>query len=342
MEKNYLLDYTHEELEDLFHKIKLGNVLNNEQYQKLIEEIGLDNISTFSGSYEDLIDKPNYEDFMDSEFIKMKSELEETLQRTKAQISVLEELLLYKDKEFRDLFATKSLLDSRIKNLKGSMDNRCDDIEFTIGLDHESILKKIESKADLAHKHQLTDLELFNEKMDTKANVSHRHENEHEHTNKDVLDNIDHDKYQYWDLKVNYDELPQRLSELFNDEDFVDINYVESYVINAIEHLNIKRYLLKEDYDFDQANKAEKHHLHDIIEIKNLETLLDDKIDKSDSESLVSNELIAVLEKLKVLVTKTNDRPSNVIVGQYYYDPVINRPIWWNGEKWTDAFGNEV
>ncbi len=342
MEKKYLLDYTHEELENLFHKINIGNVLSNEQYKKLFEEIGLDNISTFSGSYEDLIDKPNYEDFIDSELIKMKLEIEDSLQKAKAQIDVMEEYLSYKDKEFRELFATKSLLDSRIKNLKSLMDNRCDDIEFSIGLDHESILKKMEGKADLAHTHQLTDLELFNEKMDTKANVSHKHENEHKHTNKDVLDNINYDKFIYWDLKVNFDELPKRVSELFNDEEYVNVDYVESYVINAIERLKIDEYLLRNDYDFDQANKADKHHLHDILEIKNLETLLDDKIDKSDSESLVSNELIAVLEKLKLLVTKTNGRPSNVIVGQYYYDPVINRPIWWNGEKWTDAFGNEV
>ena len=55
----FQLDYTHEELEHLLTKIKTGYVLSKNDYDKLIKTIGLDNISTFSGSYEDLKDKPD-------------------------------------------------------------------------------------------------------------------------------------------------------------------------------------------------------------------------------------------------------------------------------------------
>ena len=32
-------------------------------------------------------------------------------------------------------------------------------------------------------------------------------------------------------------------------------------------------------------------------------------------------------------------RPTSSIVGQFYYDTTINRPLWWNGTGWSDAAG---
>lgn len=52
------LNFTHEELEALFAKLDAGVLLKQEQYDKLINEIGLDNISTFKGSYNELVDVP--------------------------------------------------------------------------------------------------------------------------------------------------------------------------------------------------------------------------------------------------------------------------------------------
>ena len=54
----FQLDYTHEEIEDLLDKIKNGYVLTKEEYDKLISK--LENLSTFSGDYNDLINKPNF------------------------------------------------------------------------------------------------------------------------------------------------------------------------------------------------------------------------------------------------------------------------------------------
>lgn len=54
----HLLDYTHEQIEALFDKICSGYVLSKDQFEKLINEIGLDNISTFDGKYASLEGAP--------------------------------------------------------------------------------------------------------------------------------------------------------------------------------------------------------------------------------------------------------------------------------------------
>lgn len=57
-EQFYNLKYTHKELIDLFKKIEDNEVLTKEQYNKLINEIGLDNISTFDLNYYNLKNLP--------------------------------------------------------------------------------------------------------------------------------------------------------------------------------------------------------------------------------------------------------------------------------------------
>lgn len=36
------------------------------------------------------------------------------------------------------------------------------------------------------------------------------------------------------------------------------------------------------------------------------------------------------------------NRPTSSIVGQFYYDTTIGKPIWWNGSTFKDAAGNTV
>ena len=57
-EKVYNLKYTHKELVELLKKIEEGKLLSEEQYKQLIEEIGLDNISTFDSNYYNLKNIP--------------------------------------------------------------------------------------------------------------------------------------------------------------------------------------------------------------------------------------------------------------------------------------------
>ena len=58
-DKKYVsLDFGHDEINKLLKKINDGMVLSKEQYQKLINEIGLDKISTFNGDYNKLNNLP--------------------------------------------------------------------------------------------------------------------------------------------------------------------------------------------------------------------------------------------------------------------------------------------
>ncbi|MFA7597782.1 MAG: hypothetical protein WCX83_00165, partial [Candidatus Cloacimonas sp.] len=39
----------------------------------------------------------------------------------------------------------------------------------------------------------------------------------------------------------------------------------------------------------------------------------------------------------------TASRPTtNLLIGQYYYDTTLSKPIWWNGTAWTDGMGTVV
>lgn len=57
-EKFYNLKYTHDQLVNLLKKLEEGRLLSEDQYKQLIEEIGLDNISTFDKNYYNLKNLP--------------------------------------------------------------------------------------------------------------------------------------------------------------------------------------------------------------------------------------------------------------------------------------------
>ena len=38
----------------------------------------------------------------------------------------------------------------------------------------------------------------------------------------------------------------------------------------------------------------------------------------------------------------TANRPTSSVVGQFYYDTTLQRPIWWTGSTFKDAAGNVV
>lgn len=52
------LNFSHTEINDLLTKVQDNHMLTEDEYKKLFEEIGLDNISTFSGDFNDLLNKP--------------------------------------------------------------------------------------------------------------------------------------------------------------------------------------------------------------------------------------------------------------------------------------------
>lgn len=67
LNKFYELGYTHKELESLLYKIENGSLLTKSEYDKLVTAIELiDGLTTFNGTYESLIGKPDIVDVVKS------------------------------------------------------------------------------------------------------------------------------------------------------------------------------------------------------------------------------------------------------------------------------------
>ena len=106
------IDFTHDQIEimfkllyeavdfvdgDIHHRATLS-FLTKEQYVKLIEEIGLDNISTFSGKYEDLENLPNIfqiiADSMDDLDIETKAHVNELIVNMSKEYNLIAEQIV--------------------------------------------------------------------------------------------------------------------------------------------------------------------------------------------------------------------------------------------------------
>lgn len=111
-QKFYLLDYTHEELEALLDKIHDGFVLTQAEYDKLINQIGLENISTFDGKYSSLIGAPEIPDAMSD----LVNDLEfQTVDQVNAKILAVEQFI--ENKDFADKkFVQDAIADAQLDN----------------------------------------------------------------------------------------------------------------------------------------------------------------------------------------------------------------------------------
>ena len=195
----FQLDYTHEEIEDLLDKIKNGYVLTKEEYDKLIPK--LEDLSTFSGDYNDLINKPN--------FIE---EIRNAIQELNIETS-------------DSVYSKFDAFDSTIK---------------------EFIDSGLESKANITHTHEITDIVDLEKKLLNKADFIHNHD--------------------------NYDEAFKNLeNELNRIENGFSVD-LDNYVTNDAMAEVLK-------------GKANKTHGHEISDIENLQSSLDDKYNKAETYS---------------------------------------------------------
>lgn len=84
------LDYTHDQLDSMLYRLFHGYVLTKEEYDKL-RSLGFDNISTFSGDYNDLINKPDFvielEKAIEISDIETKGNIDEKLKQLTANFN---------------------------------------------------------------------------------------------------------------------------------------------------------------------------------------------------------------------------------------------------------------
>jgi hypothetical protein len=54
------------------------------------------------------------------------------------------------------------------------------------------------------------------------------------------------------------------------------------------------------------------------------------------------DDLQVVNRKFVTLHGTSANRPTSSVVGQFYYDTTLDKPIWWNGTSFVDATGGAV
>lgn len=305
----YLLSYHHDEIQGLLDKINAGKVLSGSDYKELIERIGLENISTFSGSYNDLTDLPDLEKLVQDlialneesyiaaiddwvkelnqqtvdDYTKKFEDLDEELETYYATKHYTDEYLKTKsdanhnhDEDYADILSehfheNKNDLDTITAERLTSWDNAVVELESHKGLTEELYAKKADVEAGL----------------NTKSDNDHRHDDdyatkasEHVHENKATLDLIDTDKYTAWNNVVtNFAVHVEEANATFTTKEEMQ------------QGLDTKS---DSGHDHPQYASVEKEHIHenkDVIDIITEDDLT--KWDDASAQSLANKEDIA-------------------------------------------------
>lgn len=206
----YNLDYTHHEIQELLRKIASGNVLYHDDYEKLINVIGLDNISTFSGNYEDLINTPYIPHYT--------SDLEDDLQlatvdSVNRKIEALREnivsLINEYENENESIFAYQTEIDRQLNDLENTLKIYLENQIAQLPIHGFASKSEVARKSELGHIHSLSDVEGLKTSLSFKADMNHVHDNydlikeqAHDHDNMDTLNKIIESQYNYWNENI--------------------------------------------------------------------------------------------------------------------------------------------
>lgn len=214
----YSLSYSHNEIEQLLRKIASGNVLKADDYDKLINIIGLDNISTFSGNYNDLENTPNIPYWT--------SDLKDDLDLAKRdyvdrEIDIVYDRLVSLINEYENenegIFANQSDIDKKLEeievNLKSYINQQIRLLPIDSFATKTELRTDLLSKSDVGHTHKITDITELQKALTTfevKFNLLDKEYaskiNEHIHDNKEALDMITKGQVEKWNA---YDDKVQ-------------------------------------------------------------------------------------------------------------------------------------
>ena len=256
----YSLSYTHHEIEELLRKIAAGRVLLAADYDKLINIIGLDNISTFSGNYNDLQNTPNIpaytSDLQDDIGFDTKDNVNQKLD---AMYDRLVSLVNEYENENESIFANQAALDIQLQNLSWSLREYVEQQIDQLPLTSFATKVALTGKSDVGHRHDINEVEGLNKELDHKSDIDHNHDlryasskSEHMHTDLNALNKITEDKLQYWDDHVDIltdqvllinDKLDTELSDSNLSEKWDalhDIAHENLGVLNGISDARVK------------------------------------------------------------------------------------------------------
>ena len=180
-QKYYDLGYSHEQLMFLLNKINDGYTLSEDQYKQLIDEIGLENISTFDGDYNSLKNLPNIDKKIVDKISEMNlasnpdivRELEEVITYVKEQIALKANV----NHDHDETYYTKEEVDVFIDNVSGNIDLsqyvKHDYLtkELLAYVTVEFINAELKKLASKTHTHKLVEIESIQEEFNKKANL---------------------------------------------------------------------------------------------------------------------------------------------------------------------------
>ena len=128
-DKFFNLDYSHDEIEFLLDKINNGYVLTEEEYDK-IKNLNPDNISTFSGDYNDLINKPDFVEEIRKSLTELKIETSDSVEQK-----------------------IDSLQDTIEESIQQAISNKSDTVHSHAISDINDLQSTLNSKAEFLHNH---------------------------------------------------------------------------------------------------------------------------------------------------------------------------------------------
>lgn len=174
----YNLDYTHYEIQELLRKMASGMVLYPEDYEKLINVIGLDNISTFSGNYEDLNNTPNIPYYVSD----LKNDLDfTTVDAVNRKLEALRDnfvsLLNEYENENESIFAYRTEIDRQLNDLENTLKIYLENQIAQLPIGGFASKTEVAKKSNIGHIHNIEDVEGLKTTLSFKADVNHVHEN---------------------------------------------------------------------------------------------------------------------------------------------------------------------
>lgn len=292
----YPLKHKHQEIDDAIDKIKKGEVLSKVQYNQLIREIGLDNISTFSGDYDDLRNLPDLNQIVQDTIIELNipsnKTVEEKIELVKQEVvNQIKKLLDAKadEEHSHSIFDIEGL--NAVINAKADAEHKHDDQYYTKGA-IDKLIQEVESGfIDGSEFATLEDLSRVNELIAEKANREHLHEISNvkdlqlelnKKANKAEFDNVYNKQEVYSKNEVDNLLKDSANSDHTHDEFYtkeeIDSNYlkVDDYLEIAVEHATkTDLQTLENRINVNINKKADKDHKHDEFYTKEE---IDDKI----------------------------------------------------------------
>ena len=324
--KYYLLNYTHEKIQALLQKIDEGWVLNEADYDQLINIIGLDNISTFSGWYDDLQGKPNLTLEVEKAVNAINATTIEAIRNfILEQDAAIENELKALEKEVTENRATKQELKNGLEQKSDKYHNHdldYADKEFEHGHSNKTVIDAITETDLQSWTATGLSLEAFKTEafskfallsdvirlLDGKANVTHFHDeqyaskaSEHMHANLSALNAISELKIGNWDANIaKAAELEEYIELLLKADETIN-NTLGSIQSNGVTKNDLDVKLL----EYAKLQEMKDHvaqKLENYYDKNNMDQLLEAKVDKEDGKGLstndVTDELFALLEEI--------------------------------------------